>query len=59
MKIKEQQNENLSIPSGQNFDKIIPEVGVKILSEDKKKRKKEDIMFQKNLKDQHMNNLVN
>ena len=50
MKIKEQQNENLSIPSGQNFDKIIPEVGVKILSEDKKKKKEGGYNFSEKFK---------
>ena len=38
MKQKESQYKDLSQPSGQNFDKIIPEVGVNIISEKKEKK---------------------
>ena len=38
MKQKESQYKDLSQPSGQNFDKIIPEIGVNIISEKKEKK---------------------
>ena len=38
LKQKENQYKDLSQPSGQNFDKIIPEIGVNVISEKKEKK---------------------
>ena len=61
MKQKESQYKDLSQPSGQNFDKIIPEIGVNIISNDKKNKKEGGLNFSKKFKKASMiefNNLL-
>ena len=47
---QKEKDKNFVTPSGQNFDKIIPEIGVNIISNDKKNKKEGGLNFSKKFK---------